>query len=72
VVVLSEKSPLDSYFLNHVAGRNLVARLVFLPYAVVMLLHPDLWADQISYILIFVQWLLIGLLLAAIVCRRRT
>ena|ERR1043166_2609198 len=70
-LVLSENSPLDNYFLYHTTVRNLVGRLVFLPYAAVLLIRPSFWADQISYALIFLQWLLVGFLISVIVCRRR-
>ena len=59
-LVLSEESPFDNYFLYHVNGRNLVGRLVFVPYILTLLLGPRFWADQISYAFIFAQWLVVG------------
>jgi len=70
-LVLSENSPFDNYFLYHVGGRNLVGRLVFLPYVVVMLIHPAVGADQITYGLIFAQWLVVGFVLSILACKLR-
>lgn len=70
-LVLSENSPFDNYFLYHVTGRNLVGRLVFLPYVVLLLVRPSFWADQITYALIFTQWLVVGFFIALFACRKR-
>jgi hypothetical protein len=70
-LVLNENSPFDTYFLYHVTGRNFVGRLVFVPYVVVLLLRPSFGADELSYILIFFQWLLVGIVLAILICRAR-
>jgi len=69
-LVLSENSPFDKYFLYHVDGRNLVGRLVFLPYILTLLLGPAFWSDQISYAFIFAQWLVVGFVVSIFVCRK--
>jgi hypothetical protein len=72
-LVLSEHSPFDNYFLYHVSGRNFVGRLVFVPYILMLLLRPSFGADEITYLFIFLQWLLVGLVLSLFVCKfRRT
>jgi hypothetical protein len=68
-LVLSENSPLDNYFLYHVSGRNAVGRVVFLPYILTLILRPRFWADQISYLFIFIQWLVIGFVLSLFACK---
>lgn len=70
-LILSENSPFDHYFLYHVSGRNLVGRLVFVPYVILLLIRPAFWDDQISYALIFAQWLVVGFIFSLIVCRHR-
>jgi hypothetical protein len=69
-LVLSENSPFDRFFLYHVTGRDFFGRLVFLPYVVLLLLHPTVWADLISYALIFTQWLVVGFLISLLMCRK--
>jgi len=71
-LILSENSPFDHYFLYHVSGRNLVGRLVFVPYVILLLIRPAFWDDQISYALIFAQWFLVGFVISLVSCRRRT
>jgi hypothetical protein len=68
-LVLSENSPFDNYFLYHVSGRNFVGRLVFLPYVLLLVFRPPFWADQISYLFIFAQWLLGGFILSLVIYR---
>ena len=69
-LVLSENSALDNYFLYHVTGRNVVARLAFVPYILTLILGPAFWADQISYAFIFAQWLVVGFVVSIFVCRK--
>ena len=66
-LVLSEESPFDNYFLYHVTWRNLIGRLVFVPYVLTLLLGPAFWADQISYAFIFAQWLVVGFVVSIFV-----
>ena len=69
-LVLSENSPFDNYFLYHVNGRNFVGRLVFVPYILTLLLRSPFCADQISYALIFAQWLVVGFVVSIFVCKK--
>ena len=69
-LVLGDGSPLRDYFLFHVAITNLVLKLLVVPYSVVMVLRPLIWADAISYALIFLQWLIIGFLISLVFFRR--
>jgi hypothetical protein len=69
-LMLGENSPLEGYFLFHVAIANLVLKLLVVPYSVVMVLRPLIWADAISYALIFLQWLIVGFLFSLVFFRR--
>ena len=62
-------SLLENYSLYHVTGRNLVGRLVFVPYILTLLLGPRCWADQISYAFIFAQWFVVGFVVSLFVCK---
>src|SRR5260370_42572393 len=44
-LVLGDSSPLKDFFLFHVAIANLVLKLLVVPYSVVMVLRPLIWAD---------------------------
>lgn len=69
-LVLGDSSPLRDYFLFHVAIANLVLKLLVVPYSVIMVLRPLIWADAISYALIFLQWLIVGFLISLVFFRR--
>ncbi len=69
-LVLGDTSPLRDYFLFHVAIANLVLKLLVVPYSVVMVLRPLIWADAITYALIFLQWLIVGFLFSLVFFRR--
>jgi hypothetical protein len=69
--IVGEKSPLRLYFLYHVAIPNLWARLHTIPYIVIVVLRPTMFADAILYFFIFIQWAIIGFLLALLVCKRQ-
>jgi hypothetical protein len=69
-LVLGDTSPLRDYFLFHVAIANLVLKLLVVPYSLAMVLRPLIWADAISYALIFLQWLIVGFLFSLVFFRR--
>jgi hypothetical protein len=71
-LVLSDNSPFERFFLYHVTGRNIVGELVFVPYLALLLLRPTFWADQISYALVFTQWLIVGFIISLPICREST
>lgn len=71
-LVLGDSSPLAEYFLEHVTVPNLVRSMLTVPYLLLMVLRPNRDADFIGYILIFVQWLIVGFVLSLLVCRRRS
>jgi hypothetical protein len=68
-LVLGEASPFEGYFLYHVTLPNVLTQLLTIPYLVLMVLRPTFWVDQITYTLVFLQWLLVGLSLSVFACR---
>jgi len=69
-LILGENSPFKGYFLQHVLIPNLWGQLLIVPYLILIIVRPRFWVDQISYALIFLQWLLFGFVLSLLVCRR--
>lgn len=70
-LVLSHNSPMADYFLFHVGIRNVVGRMLFVPYLILLMLNldtPDA-ADLVSYVLAFLQWLLLGYVIARLILR---
>src|SRR5216683_6344429 len=70
-LIVGEKSPLRLYFLYHVAIPNLWARLHIIPYIMIVVLRPTMFADGMQYFLIFMQWAVIGFVFALLVCKRK-
>ena len=70
-LVLSENSPFDNYFLYHVGVKNFVARLVFVPYALLLLTRAEDGSDLLTYALVFLQWLILALIITVVVARAR-
>ena len=68
-LALGENSPLGGYFLYHVAVPNLFRKILTLPYLILILLRPGLWADEIGYLLVFLQWLVGGFVLSLLIYR---
>jgi hypothetical protein len=73
-LVLSLESPMADYFLDHVAIKNIVGQLLIIPYLIVLALRLDtLEQDNFaSYSLAFLQWLVVGILVSLLLCRRGT
>lgn len=70
-LVLGETSPLREYFSYHVAVTNFAGKLLPLPYFGLMILRPPYAIqDLVGYGLEFIQWLVIGYLVALIFCRK--
>lgn len=68
-LVLGDNSPFKEYFLYHVTIPNLFRGVLIIPYLILMILRPTVFADAIGYILVFLQWLLVGYLFARLICR---
>jgi len=66
---MSESSPLWSYFLNHVQIPNFWARVLTIPYLIVVVFRPSMLAEPMFYFLAFVQWTIIGFLISLVGCR---
>jgi hypothetical protein len=70
-LVLGETSPLREYFTYHVAVPNFVGKLLPLPYFGLMILRPPYAIqDLVGYGLEFIQWLVIGYVVAFMLCRK--
>jgi hypothetical protein len=68
-LIVGETSPLSVYFLEHVELPNLWMTLHTLPYLVLVIFRPMLLGDVVLYALVFLQWFLIGYLLALLIFR---
>lgn len=68
-LVMGDASPFKEYFLDHVAIPNILSEILIVPYLFLMLVKPTVFDDAISYTLIFLQWLLIGYVLARLLCK---
>lgn len=68
-LVLGERSPFREYFLYRVTVPNIVMGMHIIPYLILMIWRPAIYADVISNALIFLQWLLVGYLLARLIVR---
>ena len=70
-LIVGETSPLADYFLWHVEIPNLWSALHVVPYLIIMIFRPAPFDEAITFILVFLQWLLIGYVLARLICRIR-
>ena len=70
-LILADSSPLHDYFLYHVTVPNIVARLITVPYLIIMVLRPETFDEALAYLLVFVQWFLVGYVIAILFCRNR-
>jgi hypothetical protein len=70
-LVLGDTTPLQEYFLYHVTIPNLLMAVLVVPYLILTILRPEVYGDAISYALIFLQWLLVGYVIARLVFRRK-
>jgi hypothetical protein len=68
-LVLGENSPLEGYFLYHVAVPNLFRKILTLPYLILIILRPRLWVDEIGYLLVFLEWLVGSFVLSLLIYR---
>ena len=68
-LVIGETSPFADYFLWHVGIPNLWSSLHVFPYLLMMIVQPSFFEDVLLYGSVFLQWLLIGYVLARLVCR---
>lgn len=68
-LVLGDTSPFKEYFIHHVTVPNMLRQLLIVPYLILTILNPDVFGDAIGYLLEFLQWLLIGYLLARLICK---
>lgn len=61
------------HFLYNVAIRNIVGQLLVIPYLLILMLGIDNEYEEIraSYFLAFLQWLVLGYLIARLVCRKK-
>ena len=68
-LVTGEGSPFSAYFDNHLSFPNFVMKLQVVPYIAVMAIDPDTDFGEmlVAKVVEFVQWLLVGFLLATIV-----
>lgn len=70
-LVLGDASPFREYFLYRVSIPNLIGRLLVLPYFGLVLLNPSPEVENfVGLVLEFIQWFVIGSLLAWLLCRR--
>ncbi len=69
-LIMGESSPLADYFLYHVEIPNLWRVLHILPYLFVVIFRTQIIEVAIYYFLVFLQWLLLGYVVALLVCRR--
>lgn len=70
--VRGEDSPLKTYFLYHVTIPNFIGQLLIVPYFLVTLLRPSYpWDRIVANGSEFVQWLILGLVLALVIVRMR-
>ena len=70
-IIVGQTSPLANYFLWHGALPNLWRRIHTLPYVIVLISRPPILEEAIEYFLVFLQWVLIGYVLARLACRNR-
>lgn len=70
-LLLSDSSPLYFYFLYHVTIPNMMRKLIVVPYVIMMILRPARFGDDLAYALVFLQWLLVGYVLAILLSRKR-
>ena len=68
-LVVGETSPFADYFLAHVGVPNLWRTIHTVPYLIMVIFRPAVWGDPILYLLVFLQWLLIGFLLSILILR---
>ena len=67
-LILGSGSPLEPFFLEHVGIPNFFRRLLTIPYVVMMVLRPNTLTGLLSYVLVFVQWLVVGALISFFYC----
>ncbi len=67
--IVGESSPLAGYFLTHVEIPNLWYALHTIPYLLGLLLPSNVFTELVIDAAIFLQWLLIGYLLARLFCK---
>lgn len=70
-LVLGESSPFYDYFLFNVTVPNIVGRLITIPYIIMMILRPRTGGDALAYIFVFLQWFLVGYIIAALFVRKK-
>ena len=68
-LLLGDRSPLENYFLYNVILPNFLRTLLTGPYLVMMIIGPGTLATGIAYILILIQWFIIGFILSLLICR---
>lgn len=68
-LVQGESSPFYEYFLYHVAIPNIVMGMHVIPYLIIVIWRPMIYGEAIAYVLIFLQWLLVGYLLSRLIIR---